>query len=745
MKNRFPLKAYRGAILKTAVLLTLVFVMVTASLPELENIVSSSTNINTALSDDMSLAIKTIKRKEEDTFYLLETIASFIGTDASITDDDVLAGLKKLVSGKDFYALEVADETGKAYRSDSIVQDVSLKGYFLAAKSGEKTVSSLYDTITGARSMVYSMPVYRDREFVGVISCYYHSNFFEGILYDFIKDYGPDASSWIIQDDGEALLSCGRVAEYKNFYTLLRQSVVKKGMSTEQLILQTATEKPGFIAYTRAGQSFYAAHMPVELNGWTLITVVPSEYAALSSEALQSLVMLLLKLILVAAAIVLYIFSFVYKKSANMRRSRQEFEALTNNVPGGVFRYRNDERQTLGFLSDGLLHIYGYSLETFRRVFDNSFVNMIYIEDRERVIAEIAKQLAQNGKRKIQYRIIDASGKIRWVYDSGRIVTDKDGNEWFYVVLLDVTRFKSSEEQMRISEERYRILVEESNSIVLESNSMDGTVFFTPNFKEKFGFVPKVYDDPCMPFPSEMVHPNDLGVLIQMQQQSRDGANSIAGDLRIRTADGNFVWFSISNHIIRDESGLPVKTISKITDIDAEKKQMEHLEDLTQRDPLTGLYNKTTVRSLVSEHLRQYGGNGMHALLFIDIDNFKAVNDNLGHLFGDKVITEIAARLKKPFRESDIVGRVGGDEFIVFLKNVRTKRFVFDKAEQICAIFRNAYIGENGSYKISGSIGISFSTQAGTTYDAMVDEADQALYYAKEHGKDHYEVFHRDS
>ncbi len=744
MKNRFSLKAYGGVILKTAVLLTLVFVMVNASLPELENIVSSSTNINVALSDDMSLAIKTIRRKEEDTFYLLETIASFIGTDASITDEDVLAGLKKLVSGKDFYALEVADETGKAYRSDSIVQDISRKGYFLAAQSGEKTVSSLYDIITDARSMVYSMPVYRGEEFVGVISCYYHSDFFERMLYDFIKDYGPDASSWIIQDDGEALLSCGRVSEYKNFYTLLQQAMVKKGMSIQELIRQTATEAPGFIAYRQADQDFYAAHMPVGLNGWTLITAVPSEYAALSSEALQSLLMLLLRLILVAAATAIYIFSFEYKKSATMRRSRQEFEALTNNVPGGVFRYRNDERQTLGFLSDGLLHIYGYSLETFRRVFDNSFINMIYSEDRERVLAEITKQLAQNGKRKIQYRIMDASGKIRWVYDSGRIVTDKDGNEWFYVVLLDVTRFKTNEEQVRISEERYRILVEESNSIVLESNSMDGTVFFTPNFKEKFGFEPKVYDYPCMLFPSEMVHPEDLGVLLKMQQQSHDGANSITGELRIRTADGSFVWFNISNHIVRDECGLPVKTISKITDIDAEKKQMEHLEDLTQRDPLTGLYNKTTVRRLVSEHLRQYGGSGMHALLFIDIDNFKAVNDNLGHLFGDKVITEIAARLKKPFRESDIVGRVGGDEFIVFLKNVRTKRFVYDKAEQICAIFRNAYIGENGSYKISGSIGISFSMQAGTTYEAMVDEADQALYYAKEHGKDHYEVFHRD-
>lgn len=744
MRSSFALKPSESFIFKTSMLLMLVFVIIFSSISELRDAFADKTYIKTGLYDSITLAVKAITRKNEDTFYLLDTIASFIGQDTAFDDKNLNDSLRKLAYGKDFYTLEVADSTGKAYCGDGTKRDISKQEYFMAAKAGERAVTSLAGTGSDEGSVVFSLPIYNEDGFAGMVACYYHRVIFEKMLSDYIEEFGVSASSWVIQDSGTPLLSCGNTYGYSNFYELLHSGIVIE-KSPEDFAAQVKRQKEGYIRFKLGSIGYYAVHMPIGQNGWTLVTVVPSKVIDENPAALSVRLILLLKLMLVFAAVALYIFSFERNKAAKIRQSRQEFEALTNNVPGGVFRYRNDEKQTLGYLSEGLLHMYGYTLEIFRRMFDNSFINMVYAEDRMRVQNEIAGQLAQNGKRKIQYRIIDASGKIRWVYDSGRIVTDKDGNEWFYVVLIDVTRFKNREEQVRESEERYRILVEETNSIVLESNSIDGTAFFTPNFKERFGFEPKVYDSPSTLFPWDMIHADDLPKLEQMRRQMEQGANTITDELRIRTGDGEYLWYQISHHIVRDEKGLPIKTISRITDIDADMRQRVHLEDLTQRDPLTGLYNKAAVKALISEYLRLYGNSGLHALLFVDIDNFKAVNDNLGHLIGDQVIIEIGSRLPKPFRETDIVGRVGGDEFVVFLKNVRTKRFVYDKAEQICNIFRNAYIGENGSYKISGSIGIAFSNGANTTYEVLVEEADQALYSAKAHGKDHYEVYHQEN
>lgn len=744
MKSRFALKPSKSFIFKTSMLLMLVFVIVFSSLTEISDAFYGKIYAKTDLYGSMALAAKGITRKNEDTFNLLEIIASFISNDTAFDDQSLNDSLKKLAYGKDYYTLEVADSAGNAYRSDGTRRDISEQEYFIAAKSGKRAVLPLAVKGSDKENIVFSLPIYDENGFVSMVACSYNSVFFEKILSDYMKKFGADAASWVIQDDGRVLFSCGDTYGYSNFNVLL-QSGIRVENASGDFVAQMKQQKEGCMRFWQEGISCYAVYVPVGWNGWTLVTVVPSKIIDETPEALSIRLMLLLKLMLIIAATALYFFSFERNRAAKMRQIRQEFEALTNNVPGGVFRYRNDEKQTLGYLSEGLLHMYGYTLETFRRMFDNSFINMVYAEDRERVQNEIINQLAQNGKRKIQYRIIDASGEIRWVYDSGRIVTDKDGNEWFYVILIDVTRFKSREEQVRESEERYRILVEETNSIVLESNNIDGTAFFTPNFKERFGFEPQVYDSPGTLFPREMIFAEDLRKLELMQRQMEQGANTITEELRIRTGEGEYLWYKVSHHIVRDENGLPIKTISRITDFDSEMKQREHLEDLTQRDPLTGLYNKTAMKALVSEHLRLYGSSGLHALLFIDIDNFKAVNDNLGHLVGDQVITEIGSRLRKPFRESDIVGRVGGDEFVVFLKNVRTKRFVYDKAEQICNIFRNAYIGESGSYKISGSIGIAFCESENTTYETLVEEADQALYSAKAHGKDHYEVYHPDN
>lgn len=163
----------------------------------------------------------------------------------------------------------------------------------------------------------------------------------------------------------------------------------------------------------------------------------------------------------------------------------------------------------------------------------------------------------------------------------------------------------------------------------------------------------------------------------------------------------------------------------------------------TQLDSLTGLTNKMHTQQLISNYLFDYP-NSNCALFVIDIDNFKSVNDNNGHLFGDAVLTSIASAIKSTFRSSDIVGRIGGDEFMVLMKDYRQLSDVVDKANSLRHAIRNTYVGE-GNYMVSVSVGISLFNEHGSDFATLYEKADNAMYFNKNNGKDGYTIYSPDN
>ena len=160
-----------------------------------------------------------------------------------------------------------------------------------------------------------------------------------------------------------------------------------------------------------------------------------------------------------------------------------------------------------------------------------------------------------------------------------------------------------------------------------------------------------------------------------------------------------------------------------------------------ERDMMTGLYNKVSGINLITNELAVSDEKYIHALFVIDVDNFKSINDNLGHAAGDKVLVETAESVSAIFREVDIVCRFGGDEFIVFARNITDESFARQKAEEICAALRRSY-GEAGkTFGVSASIGIACYPAHGRTYDELFNRADKALYLTKRNGKDGFTVY----
>ena len=160
----------------------------------------------------------------------------------------------------------------------------------------------------------------------------------------------------------------------------------------------------------------------------------------------------------------------------------------------------------------------------------------------------------------------------------------------------------------------------------------------------------------------------------------------------------------------------------------------------TERDQLTGVFNKTSGINLIENEIMISDENLIHAFYMIDLDNFKNINDYLGHDVGDKVLIETAGIISDIFRKSDIICRFGGDEFIVFAKNIVEMEYAFKKAEEICSALQKNY-GNEKSICISASVGIAYYPIHGLTYDVLFNCADKAMYEAKENGRDGYSVY----
>ncbi len=217
-------------------------------------------------------------------------------------------------------------------------------------------------------------------------------------------------------------------------------------------------------------------------------------------------------------------------------------------------------------------------------------------------------------------------------------------------------------------------------------------------------------------------------------------------------AEGSYIWVRAITTFFEDDVSGDIYAFVYVRDINEEKITELELKSRAERDSLTGLYDKGTTQKHITDFINQNGGTqAKGALIIIDVDNFKNINDGIGHKFGDTVLCRLADSLRAIFRSSedantdtngDIIGRVGGDEFMVFIKNTTGREMLAKKAESIRRAFNSTYTSNNNrQITISASIGIAIYPQNGNTFEHLYTAADSALYQSKNEGKDTYSFY----
>jgi len=388
-----------------------------------------------------------------------------------------------------------------------------------------------------------------------------------------------------------------------------------------------------------------------------------------------------------------------------------------------------------------LSYITSYSKEEMENNFKNSLVNIIHPDDIDGLFNNIKSASKHGYLCESEFRIKTKLNKYVWVLSKSRIVTDESGNEYFCSAIYDNTKQRAIREDLENNVIRNQILIDYSGGIVFDWNLDEDTMYCSQKWEELFGYKPVSKNYGTNLGIATHFHPDDLPYLRDAIATLKADTSTFIRDVRIADNNRTYIWTRITATSMRSRDGKINRIIGIIQNIDELKKLNISLSEESQLDSLTKLYNNRYVHVLSDAYLSEKSTAGMDCLLVIDLDNFKNVNDTLGHMYGDGILKLVSDTLRSMFRSNDIIGRIGGDEFVVFLKDVPSDNLINERCSLLVENLREKFNRLMPDLNVSCSIGVSVSPIHGTTYNELFACADKALYTAKFNGKNQYYIY----
>jgi diguanylate cyclase (GGDEF)-like protein len=300
---------------------------------------------------------------------------------------------------------------------------------------------------------------------------------------------------------------------------------------------------------------------------------------------------------------------------------------------------------------------------------------------------------------------------------------------------------ENESKRIALQNKRYQMMMDSSGEMLYDINIMGESGFISEQIKLKFGWsMPERVTDftACRLREIFHIHPDDWRREHKKIKNSLDNNIPCKCLVRIMPSEGDDIWCKIYFFpLLNDEKKL-VSIIGKIEDVDKDTKEKDKLKHESETDFMTGLMNKLTFEARTVKLMTKKNVYNS-ALLFVDLDHFKAVNDLLGHSIGDEVIKETATKLQKLFANVDLVSRFGGDEFCVFVWNIPMSKLI-DKLERLLSIMNKTYSNGEACVNITASIGVVYCKKEDVDYKTMLNIADEALYEAKDIGRNRYVI-----
>lgn len=295
---------------------------------------------------------------------------------------------------------------------------------------------------------------------------------------------------------------------------------------------------------------------------------------------------------------------------------------------------------------------------------------------------------------------------------------------------------------LRRNNQKYKIGINNSNVIVMDFDIATSTLYFSAETMGVYDLPSQIPNAVETLIHTGMVHSEDKKVLENIYKELKDGKKKVVGEIRIHLRDEKYKWYKVTASNIFDSGKTIIRTIIVVEDITEYRETEKALRIQAEKDLTLDLYNKTAIEREIRAFLYSpIVFIGMHALFIIDLDKFKNLNDEFGHPLGDKVLKMFTKILKEVFPTSDLIGRLGGDEFILVFKDGESIEIINEKAQLLCEKTKDIGKMLQISRETTVSIGIALIPSDGREYSELYRKADVALYYSKESGRGRYTIY----
>jgi len=686
-------------------------------------------------------------------------------SDSSLPYEERLKELEKQLKLDGFKRLSIVDLKGNVITTDGYRINVGDREYFLKAKAGIANVSDpVISRIDGIMAIAFAVPIYQNQEVTGVLYGTHHADVLSEIT-DKIR-LGHEGSSFIINQFGDFIAHDNRQLVYYRDNNIANVQSDRSLTELVNLHRQMIEDKTGAGEYTYQGIKKYMGFCPIGNTNWSIAVTAPKSQVFEKINQLLGLILLAVFLVSIIITII-SIYSnllrrrlFQEQKISNRIIDIADIIVLSLNRKGKILTCNKFGKRLFEKLSQD-------SEVKINNIFDllpneeALKLKDIFAGEKFDRNLELSFKMGQNGPVHILCTINQDNAEI-------------DANEHFILIGVDITErvvfqnklqasfeevtaaseeLAATEEELRSkfdeltktqqrlieSEERYYLAVEGSNDAIWDWSIKDNQIYYSDKFYQIIGHDRNEINDDI----TELIHPEDLENVIRVNNVHLKGDSSfIRYEFRIKTKNEGYKWLLNRGKAIFDDQGRVMRIAGSITDINEIKKHENMIRRLAYFDSLTGLPNRVVVYEEAAKSIEcAINSNHQGALIFIDLDNFKSINDSCGHSVGDLLLVEIGIKLSGKLKDNGLVSRLGGDEFIVLIKDLREKGQLEDCFRNIIEVFHSPINTAGNTFHISASCGIALFPDNGTSVDVLLKNADIAMYHAKKAGKNTYVMF----
>ena len=416
-----------------------------------------------------------------------------------------------------------------------------------------------------------------------------------------------------------------------------------------------------------------------------------------------------------------------------LRESNERYDLAVQGTNDGIWDWKIPSNQF--YMAPHFKEILGHRDDEIESSFQ-AWESRLHPDDKARTLTALAAHLKDGIPYEVEYRLRHKSGDYLWIRMRGEVIRDRHGDPLRMAgSITDITARRAAEDELRLAASVF-------------SNTLDGILITTPD--GKILKVNKAFER-MLGYSTDEI----IGQHTRILRSGRHGDDfyrtmwkEIAehgiwqGEIWDRHKDGHMVpvWLSIST--LYDNDGKVERYIALMYDISEQKESQKHINYLAHFDALTGLPNRFLFTDRLGHALAQVKRQQRKlALFFIDLDNFKHINDTRGHPMGDELLSQVAKRLTAITRESDTVARLSGDEFTLLIEDTIDDANVRMTAQKILKILSEPFDLTDGQAFVTASIGIAIFPEDGDSIDSLLKHADLAMYRSKEVGRNHFNFY----